>query len=38
MPTCFGEARKVVLNHLGNRYGRALANPDDRERVSRSEA
>jgi len=21
MPTCFGEARRVVLDHLGNRYG-----------------
>jgi hypothetical protein len=26
MPTCFGEARKVVLKHLGNRYGRSFAN------------
>jgi protein kinase-like protein len=26
MPTCFGEARKVVLKHLGNRYGRVFAN------------
>jgi hypothetical protein len=26
MPTCFGEARKVVLKHLGNRYGRNFAN------------
>jgi hypothetical protein len=26
MPTCFGEARKVVLKHLGNRYGRTFAN------------
>jgi hypothetical protein len=26
MPTCFGEARKVVLRHLGNRYGRPFAN------------
>ncbi len=26
MPTCFGEIRKVVLKHLGNRYGRRLAN------------
>jgi hypothetical protein len=25
-PTCFGEARKVVLKHLGNRYGRTFAN------------
>jgi hypothetical protein len=25
-PTCFGEARKVVLRHLGNRYGRCFAN------------
>jgi hypothetical protein len=25
MPTCFGEARKVVLKHLGNRYGRYFA-------------
>jgi hypothetical protein len=26
MPTCFGEARQVVLKHLGNRYGRGFAN------------
>jgi hypothetical protein len=26
MPTCYGEARKVVLRHLGNRYGRTFAN------------
>src|SRR5262249_14872757 len=26
MPTCFGEARKVVLKHLGNRYHRVFAN------------
>ncbi len=26
MPTCFDEARKVVLKHLGNRYGRRFAN------------
>jgi hypothetical protein len=26
MPTCFGEVRKVVLKHLGNRYGRTFAN------------
>jgi tRNA A-37 threonylcarbamoyl transferase component Bud32 len=26
MPTCFGKARKVVLQHLGNRYGRTFAN------------
>lgn len=26
MPTCFGEARKVVLKHLGNRYDRVFAN------------
>jgi hypothetical protein len=25
MPTCFGETRKVVLKHLGNRYGRTFA-------------
>jgi hypothetical protein len=25
MPTCWGEARKVVLRHLGNRYGRRFA-------------
>lgn len=25
MPTCFGEARKVVLKHLGNRYRRTFA-------------
>jgi hypothetical protein len=21
-PTCIGEARRVILDHLGNRYGR----------------
>ncbi len=26
MPTCFGVARKVILKHLGNRYGRVFAN------------
>jgi hypothetical protein len=26
MPTCLGETRKVVLKHLGNRYGRPFAN------------
>lgn len=25
MPTVFGEAQVVVLNHLGNRYGRTFA-------------
>ena len=26
MPTCFGTGRQVVLDHLGNRYGRPFAN------------
>jgi hypothetical protein len=26
MPTCFGESRRLVLDHLGNRYGRRFAN------------
>lgn len=26
MPTCIGAARRVVLDHLGNRYGRRFAN------------
>ena len=26
MPTCFGPARRVVLDHLGNRYGRRFIN------------
>jgi hypothetical protein len=26
MPTCFRQARKVVLKHLGNRYHRVFAN------------
>ena len=26
MPTCFGPARRVVLDHLGNRYGRRFDN------------
>jgi hypothetical protein len=25
-PTCFGDARRIVLNHLGNRYARRFAN------------
>jgi hypothetical protein len=29
MPTCFGEARKVVLKHIGNRYRREFANSWD---------
>ena len=27
MPTCVGEARRVVLDHLGNRYQRPFADP-----------
>ncbi len=26
MPTCFGTARRVVLDHLGNGYGQRLSN------------
>ena len=26
MPTCFGPARRVVLDHLGNRYGKRFVN------------
>ena len=26
VPTCFGQARRVVLHHLGNRYGRRFVN------------
>jgi len=26
MPTCFGPARRVVLDHLGNRYGQRFVN------------
>jgi hypothetical protein len=26
MPTCFGKARRIVLDHLGNRYGRYFVN------------
>jgi hypothetical protein len=26
MPTCFGRARRVVLDHLGKRYGRGFFN------------
>jgi hypothetical protein len=26
MPTCFGTARRVVLDHLGNRYGQRFVN------------
>jgi hypothetical protein len=29
MPTCFGEARKVVLKHLGRRYGKEFASSWD---------
>ena len=25
MPTCIGEARRIVLDHLGNRYYRHFA-------------
>ncbi len=27
MPTCIGEARRVILDHLGNRYHRRFVNP-----------
>ena len=27
MPTCYGELRKVILDHLGNRYRRAFRDP-----------
>ncbi len=27
MPTCFGPARRVVLDHLGNRYGHGVQEP-----------
>ena len=26
MPTCFGEARRVVLDHLGDFHGRRFSN------------
>ena len=26
MPTCFGQARRIVLDHLGNRYKRHFVN------------
>ena len=26
MPTCFGPARRVILDHLGNRYGQRFTN------------
>ena len=26
MPTCFGPARRVVLDHIGNRYGQRFIN------------
>jgi hypothetical protein len=26
MPPCFGATRRVVLDHLGNRYGRRFVN------------
>ena len=26
MPTCFGQARRVVLDHLGNIHGRRFTN------------
>jgi hypothetical protein len=26
MPTCFGAARRVVFDHLGNRYNRSFVN------------
>jgi hypothetical protein len=27
MPTCLGRARKVVLKHIGSRYGHTFASP-----------
>lgn len=26
MPTCYGDFRRVVLDHLGNRFGRRFVN------------
>jgi hypothetical protein len=26
MPTCFGDSRRLVLDHLGKRYGRQFVN------------
>jgi hypothetical protein len=37
MPTCFGEARRVVLDHLGNRYGRQFFNHWDFVRFAREQ-
>jgi len=35
MPTCFGEGRQIVLDHLGNRYGRRFFNHWDFVRFAR---
>jgi serine/threonine protein kinase len=37
MPTCFGGARKIVLKHLGNRYGRTFANHWDFVRYAKEQ-
>ncbi len=37
MPTCFGAARRVVLDHLGNRYGRRFVNHWAFVRVAREQ-
>jgi hypothetical protein len=37
MPTCFDEARRVVLKHLGNRYGRTFASHWDFVRYAKEQ-
>jgi hypothetical protein len=37
MPTCFGKARRVVLDHLGNIHGRRFANHCDCVRFAREQ-
>src|SRR5262249_36558686 len=37
MPTCFGKARRIVLKHLGNRYGRRFANHWDFVRYAKEQ-
>ena len=37
MPTCFGGARRVVLDHLGNRYGRRFVNHWEFVRFARAQ-
>jgi hypothetical protein len=37
MPSCIGEARRVVLDQLGNRYRRRFADPWDFVRFAKQQ-